>query len=82
MKNKQKVTKETLAESLKRMEKEKKEGVKYLGIYYTLGRYDYVAIMEAPDEKTAMKAAIRRGQDVTTETLVAVPAEEARKLVE
>jgi uncharacterized protein with GYD domain len=81
-KSRQKPTKELLAESQKLFEKEKKEGIKYLGIYYTLGRYDGVSIMEAPDEKTAMKAAIRRGGTLATETLVAVPAEEARKLVE
>jgi len=77
----QKPTKELLAESQKLFEKEKKEGIKYLGMYYTLGRYDGVSIMEAPDEKTVMKAAMRRGF-LTSETLVAVPAEEARKLIE
>jgi uncharacterized protein with GYD domain len=82
IKNKQKLTKQLLAENQKLFEKEKKEGIKYLGIYYTLGRYDSVAIMEAPDEKTAIKAFIRRGEHLATETLVAVPAEEARKLVE
>ncbi len=82
MKNRQKLTKECLAESSKLLEKDKKEGVKYLGFYYTLGRYDLVAIIEAPDEKTAMKVAMRRGEYIATETLVAVPAEEARKLIE
>jgi len=82
IKNRQKITKEVLAESSKNMEKDKKEGIKYLGLYYTLGRYDLVAIMEAPNEKTAMKAFIRKGGYLTSETLVAVPAEEARKLVE
>jgi len=48
-KNRQKLTKELIAESLKLGEKEKKEGIKYLGFYYTLGRYDNVAILEAPD---------------------------------
>ena len=77
-----KLTKKMLAESQKLGEIEKKEGMKSLGLYYTLGRYDIVAIVEAPDEKTAMKAFIRRGEHLATETLVAVPAEEARKLVE
>ncbi|MGD0329827.1 MAG: GYD domain-containing protein [Nitrososphaeria archaeon] len=81
-KNRQKLTKEMIAESLKLGEIEKKEGIKYLGFYYTLGRYDYVAIFEAPDEKAAMKAAMRSGGIGPSETLVAVPAEEARKLVE
>jgi uncharacterized protein with GYD domain len=82
IKFRQKQTKEIIAESVKFWEKEKKEGIKLLGLYYTLGRYDGVAIMEAPDEKTAMKATIRVGGRFATETLVAVPAEEARKLVE
>jgi uncharacterized protein with GYD domain len=78
----QKATKESLAESQKLFEIEKKEGIKYLGTYWTLGRYDSVAIIEASDEKTAMKASIRRGRALAIETLVAVPAEEARKLIE
>jgi uncharacterized protein with GYD domain len=82
MKFRQKPTKELIAENAKLFEKDKKEGVKFLGIYYTLGRYDAVGIIEAPDEKTAMKAALRRGGMFAAETLVAVPAEEARKLVE
>jgi len=81
-KSRHKQTKEMIAENKKLMEKENKEGVKFLGFYYTLGRYDNVVIIEAPDEKTAMKVAMRRGEHITTETLVAVPAEEARKLIE
>ena len=50
-------------------------------MYWTLGRYDGVAIIEAPNEKTVMKMALKRGW-LASETLVAVPAEEARKLVE
>ena len=76
-----KPTKETVAENLKLMEREAKEGVKNLAVYWTLGRFDAVVINEAPDEKALMKAMLRRGW-ARTETLVAVPAEEARKLVE
>jgi uncharacterized protein with GYD domain len=78
----QKATKESIDENLKLMEKESKEGVKFLGIYYTLGRYDSVCMVEAPDEKAIMKSAMRRGHMLASETLVAVPAEEARKLIE
>ena len=81
IKFRQKPTKEMIAENLKLIEKEKKEGVKYLGMYWTLGRYDAVYILEAKDEKTAMKFGLRR-ESISSETLVAVPAEEARKLVE
>lgn len=61
---------------------DEKEGVKFKGIYWTLGRYDAVAVYEAPNEKAAMKMAIRRAENLSMETLVAIPAEEARKLVD
>jgi len=77
-----KPTKETVAEASRLRERAAKEGVKILGSYWTLGRFDTVLIMEAPDEKTAMRIAIRAGDIVSTETLVAVPREEAIKLVE
>jgi uncharacterized protein with GYD domain len=82
VKYKQKATKAIVAENVKRNEADAKEGVKWHGIYYTLGRYDAVAIYEAPNEKVAMKMAMRRGDILSIETLVAVPVEEARKLVE
>jgi len=50
-------------------------------MYWTLGRYDAVVIMEAPNEKIVMKSSMRRGW-AASETLVAIPAVEARKLVE
>jgi uncharacterized protein with GYD domain len=50
--------------------------VRYLGIYWTLGRYDTVVLFEAPDEKVAMKMALKRADRMDIETLVAVPAEE------
>jgi len=74
-------SKDTIAENMRLMERETKEGVKNLATYWTLGRYDAVVIQEAPDEKTLMKTLMRRGW-ARTETLVAIPAEEARKLVE
>jgi uncharacterized protein with GYD domain len=58
-----------------------KEGVKFLGFYWTLGRYDTVVIVEAPNEKTVVKANIRVVDIVATETLAAVTMEEAIKLV-
>ena len=77
-----KLTKEMVAEATRVIERANKEGVKFLGIYYTLGRYDVVAIFEAPDEKTVMRMGIGLGDIESTETLVAVPREEAMKLVE
>lgn len=56
--------------------------MKLIGFYWTLGRYDTVLIGEAADEKTVMKANIKVGDIISTETLVAVTREEAIKLVE
>jgi uncharacterized protein with GYD domain len=75
-------TKAIVAENLKKVEADTKEGVKWHAIYWTLGRYDAVALYEAPSEQVAMKMAIRRGENMAIETLVAVPVEEARKLVD
>ncbi len=47
----------------------------------TLGRYDAVVIFEAPEEKAAMKESIMMSEPMKTQTLVAVPLEEAIKLV-
>lgn len=77
-----KPTKESLAGAAKLFEQMEKEGAKFLGNYWTLGRYDSVVIVEGPDEKTAMRAALRWSDLISTETLVAVPREEAAKLVE
>jgi uncharacterized protein with GYD domain len=77
-----KLTKEAIAEVSKAMEKWSEEGVKFLNIYYTLGSYDVVAIFDAPDEKTAMRGLMRLGDIEDTETLVAIPREEATKLIE
>jgi len=50
-------------------------------IYWTLGRYDAVSFVEAPTEKDAMKMLIGCSGLVDTETMVAVPREEAIKLL-
>jgi uncharacterized protein with GYD domain len=73
--------KEFVAENIKMMEADSKKGIKYLSINWTLGRYDAIAMFEAPNEKEAMQLAIRRADFLDMETLVAIPAEEARKLV-
>jgi len=57
-----------------------KQGIK-IRIYWTLGRYDAVTIIEAPTEKDAMKILLPLQDVVDTETLVAIPREEAIKLV-
>ena len=77
-----KPTKEMLAESSRLWKLGEKEGVKLLAGYSTLGRYDAVAITEAKDEKAVMNFLIQWGDMLSTETLVAVPREEAIKLLE
>jgi uncharacterized protein with GYD domain len=77
-----KPTKQMLAESQRLFEQVTKQGGKVLGLYWTLGRYDTVTIVEGPDEKTAMKSLFTFADLVSTETLVALTAEEASKLVE
>jgi uncharacterized protein with GYD domain len=81
VKFKEKMSRERIAENLRGIETEAKDGIKFLDIYWTLGRYEAVVLIEAPDEKAAMKCALSRGDWAETETLVAMPAVEARKLV-
>jgi len=64
----------------KTLEELEKQGIKW-HIYWTLGRYDAVSIMEAPTEKDVMKLLLPWQDIVDTETMVAVPREEAIKLV-
>ena len=59
----------------------KKEGGNVVSAYWTLGRYDAVLTIEAPNEKAALKALMRWGDMLHTETLVAVPRDEAVKLL-
>ena len=58
-------------------------GGKLLGLYYTFGKYDWVAITEGPSLETAMKSLFIYGQEGSnrTETLVALTAEEANKII-
>lgn len=72
---KQKLTEETVARNLKDIEADTEGGVRYQGIYWTLGRYDTVVLFEAPNEKVAMEMALRRADRMDIETLVALPAD-------
>ncbi len=82
VKIKRMVSRDLIAENLKQIEAEEKAGVRTLSVYWTLGPYDAIVTIEAPDEKAAMKTALVRGDWAETATLVAIPATEARKLVE
>jgi uncharacterized protein with GYD domain len=59
----------------------KKKGIKVLNWYWTLGRYDVVFIFEAATEKEAIKTGIDISEWVSTETLVAIPRQEAVNLL-
>jgi uncharacterized protein with GYD domain len=56
-------------------------GVKVLSQWATLGEYDFVSVVEAPDEKTMAKVSVELGSRGTTtnETMSAIPAEEFTK---
>ena len=55
--------------------------IKYHSVFCTLGQYDLVITFEAPDEKEAMKWAIPWAEFCETQTMAAVPYEEALKLL-
>ena len=80
-KMRKKPAKETSAEATKMIDGLKKKGIKILSFYWTLGRYDTVLIFEAPTEKDALKVSIEAAEFVAAETLVAIPREEAIKLL-
>jgi uncharacterized protein with GYD domain len=58
-------------------------GARMSEIYLTMGRYDYMVIMEAPDDETATKAALPVSSlgNVRTETLRAYARPEIGKII-
>lgn len=64
----------------KTLETLEKQGIK-MQVYWTLGRYDAVSIVEAPTEKDVMKILLPLQDVIESETLVAVPRDEAMKLL-
>ena len=73
--------KELAEQATKVTDEFKKRGIKITGWYWTLGRYDTVVMFEAENEKEALKMALGVSEFVATETLVAIPREEALKLL-
>lgn len=59
-----------------------KNGAKLLCAYATLGRYDFVIVLEAPDDKTLMKLSTVIGSkgNLEIEALPAIPIEEFAKM--
>jgi uncharacterized protein with GYD domain len=53
-------------------------GVKVLNQWATLGEYDFISVVEAPDEKTMAKLSIEMGSrgTVMNQTLTAIDVEE------
>jgi uncharacterized protein with GYD domain len=53
-------------------------GVKVLSQWATLGEYDFVSVVEAPDEKVMAKLSVEMGSrgTVMNQTLVAIDVEE------
>ena len=56
-------------------------GAKVLAQYATLGQYDFITIVEAPDEKTMAKVSVELGSrgTMSSQTLPAIPSEELAK---
>jgi uncharacterized protein with GYD domain len=52
-------------------------GVKVVSQYATLGQYDFVTVVEAPDEQTMAKVSVELGSrgTMTSQTLAAIPAD-------
>jgi uncharacterized protein with GYD domain len=53
-------------------------GARVVAQYATLGQYDFITVVEAPDEKTIAKVSVELGSrgTMTSQTLAALPAEE------
>ena len=72
--------KELVDKFTKTLEELEKQGIK-IRTYWTLGRYNGFSIIEAPSEKDVMKMLLPWVDVVDIETMVAVPREEAIKLL-
>ena len=76
-----KPSKELAEQATKVMDEIKSRGIKVIGWYWTLGRYDTAVIFEAENEKEAFRTSLAVADFVASETLVAIPREEAIKLL-
>jgi uncharacterized protein with GYD domain len=61
-----------------------KAGGKSLGFYYTIGRYDMVAMVEAPNDEAIASVLFSTGSlgNVRTETLKAFSMDEVANIIE
>ncbi len=76
-----KPTKQDLEKSSAYFAELAKKGTKVHQFLWTLGRYDAVVITEGKDEKSAMENLINFPFEVASETMIAVPREEAVNMV-
>lgn len=58
-------------------------GGKILKFYYTMGRYDWVALCKAPSDEIMMQALLTLGSGgaISTETLTAISAEKTAEII-
>lgn len=80
LKWKQAVKKEVLARFSETYDDLRKQGIK-LQLYWTLGHYNFVCVMEAPSEKDAIKLMPAFVDVADVEALTAIPRDDAIKLV-
>jgi len=76
-----KPSKEEAGDTTKLVQEFKRKGINVRSWYWTLGRYDTVFIFEAASEKEALKMSIDIAEWVATETLVAIPRQDAVNLL-
>jgi uncharacterized protein with GYD domain len=59
-------------------------GARLVDIYWTMGQYDLVGVLEAPDDETVTAAALKLGTlgNVRTTTLRAYTADEFARIIE
>jgi uncharacterized protein with GYD domain len=75
--------KETIGRAEAFKEMAKKTGITVKDLYWTLGKYDVVAICEAPDDEsaTALSLSLCSRGNVRSETLRAFSFEEMKKIL-
>jgi len=58
-------------------------GGKILKFYYTMGRYDFVAVVKATSNESMMQALLTLGSGgaISTETLTAISAEKTAEII-
>ena len=75
--------KETTKRAKSFQEMAEKKGVKVREILWTMGRYDLVLVVDAPDDETMTRVTLRLGMlgNVKTETLKAFSAQEMDEIL-